>query len=113
MNKHLFLYMLFDIDFQKQILFNSAFLESSQLCSLVNEMNRGDYVMVDRILGQDCDKTFTPEEIIEAFNFSDSDGRDKNIKELYILAPKKVQQKCIYKKFKKRLAENLEPVKIK
>lgn len=84
---------IFDIDFQKQILFNSAFLDSSQLCSLVNEMNRGDYVMVERILGQDCDKTFTPEEILQALVFSTGNIRERNINALLSLAIKKVQKK--------------------
>lgn len=32
-------------------------------------MNRGDYAMVERILGQNCYEKFTPEETLQALGF--------------------------------------------
>ena len=95
---------IFDIEFQKQILFKSAFLSSEQLCVLVREMNRADYVMVERILEEDSDRTYTPEEIVRAFSF-EADNREDNINALYVQALQKTLQKEVLSLFKTRLSE--------
>ncbi len=92
---------IFDVDFQKQILFNSTFLNSEQLCILVREMNRGDAVMVERILNEGRDKTFTPEEIVEALDFKDPDKTN----ELYNQALQLILQKQVYSQVQNRLNE--------
>lgn len=92
---------IFDVDFQKQILFNSTFLNSEQLCILVREMNRGDAVMVERILNEGRDKTFTPEEIVEALAFKDPDKTN----ELYNQALQLILQKQVYSQVQNRLNE--------
>lgn len=102
---------IFDIDFQKYIIFNSTFLDSNKLYDLVCEMNRGDCVMVDRILGDGLEKTFTPEKIVKELGFEDVNSRENNINTFYIKALQLTVQKELYRQFKIRLQKSEKELK--